>query len=54
MLLLSVVRPGLECGNEICDCNKSQTNALESDLLGGASYIGIFWDVLVMKQPEGT
>ena len=39
MLLLSVVRPSLEYGNEIWDCNKSQANALESVILGGAKKI---------------
>ena len=39
MLLLSAVRPSLEYGNEIWDCNKSQANALESVILGGARKI---------------
>ena len=30
LLLLSVVRPSLEYGSEIWDCNKSQARALES------------------------
>ena len=49
--LLSVVRPSLEYGNEIWDCNKSQANALESVILGR------FWDVHlehVMRLLEGT
>ena len=36
LLLLSVVRPSLEYGSEIWDCNKSQARALESIILGGA------------------
>ena len=39
LLLLSVVRPSLEYGSEIWDCNKSQTRALESVILGGAKKI---------------
>ena len=39
LLLLSVVRPSLEYGSEIWDCNKSQTIALESIILGGAKKI---------------
>ena len=39
LLLLSVVRPSLENGSEIWDCNKSQARALESILLGGAKTI---------------
>ena len=39
LLLLSVVRPSLEYGSEIWDCNKSQTRALESIILGGAKKI---------------
>ena len=38
LLLLSVVRPSLEYGSEIWDCNKSQARALES-ILGGAKKI---------------
>ena len=38
MLLLSV-RPSLEYENEIWDCNRSQANALESVILGGARKI---------------
>ena len=34
MLLLAVVRPSLEYGNEIWECSKGQANALESILLG--------------------
>ena len=34
LLLLSVVRPSLEYGSEIWDCNKSQARALESIILG--------------------
>ena len=39
MLLLSVVRPCLEYGNEIWNCDKSQTIALESVILGGTRKI---------------
>ena len=39
LLLLSVVRPCLQYGSEIWDCNKSQTRALESIILGGAKKI---------------
>ena len=38
-LLLSVVRPSLEYGSEIWDCNISQARALESIILGGAKKI---------------
>ena len=37
--MLSVVRPSLEYGSEIWDCNKSQAIALEYILLGGAKKI---------------
>ena len=37
--MLSVVRPSLEYGSEIWDCNKSQARALESIILGGAKKI---------------
>ena len=36
LLLLAVVRPSLEYGDEIWECEKGQANALESVLLGGA------------------
>ena len=39
MLLLAVVRPSLEYGNEVWECNKGQANALESIILGGAKKI---------------
>ena len=39
LLLLSGVRPSLEYDSEIRDCNKSQTRALESIILGGAKKI---------------
>ena len=39
LLLFSVVRPGLEYGSEIWDCNKSQARALGSIILGGAKKI---------------
>ena len=39
LLLLSVLRPSLEYGSEIWDCNKSQARALESIILGGAKKI---------------
>ena len=34
MLLLAVVRPSLDYGNQIWECNKKQANALESILPG--------------------
>ena len=34
MLLFAVVRPSLEYGNEVWECNKGQANALES-ITGG-------------------
>ena len=34
LLLLSVLRPSLKYGNEVCEGNKSQASALESVLLG--------------------
>ena len=36
MLLLSVLRPSLECGNEVWQGNKSQAASLKSIMLGGA------------------
>ena len=39
LLLLSVVRPSLEYGNEVWEGNKSQAAALESVLLGGGKRI---------------
>ena len=39
LLLLSVCRPSIEYGSEVCKCNKSQASALESILLGGAKKI---------------
>ena len=39
MLLLAVVRPSLEYGNEVWECNKGQANALESIILQGAKKI---------------
>ena len=36
LLLLSVVRPSIEYGSAIWDCNKNQGSALESIILGGA------------------
>ena len=37
MLLFAVVRPSLEYGNEVWECNKGQANALKST--GGAKKI---------------
>ena len=31
---LSVLKPTLQCGSEIWDCNKGQVNDLESVILG--------------------
>ena len=39
LLLFSVVRPSLEYGNEVWECNKNQAAALESVMLGGAKRI---------------
>jgi len=39
LLLLSVLRPSIEYGSEVGKCNKSQTSALQSILLGGANKI---------------
>ena len=39
LLLLSVIRPSIECGSEVWESNKGQTNALESVVLGGAKKI---------------
>ena len=39
LLLLSVVRPCLEYGSEVWECNKTQASALESVLLGGAKKV---------------
>ena len=44
MLLLAVVRPSLEYGNEVWECNKGQANALESTILG---VLRRFWVVLL-------
>ena len=48
MLLLCVVRPTLEDGSEIWDCNKGRATALESIILGGAKL------ERVMRLLEGT
>ena len=39
LLLLFVVRPSLEYGSEIWDCNKSEARALESLFFGGVKKI---------------
>ena len=39
LLLLSVVRPGIEYGSAVWDCNKNQASALEAIILGGAKKI---------------
>ena len=39
LLLLSVLRPSIECGSEVWKCIKSQASALESILLGGVKKI---------------
>ena len=50
LLLLSVVRPSLEYGSEIWDCNTSQTRVLESTLLGGTKKIlGCSSKICIMK-----
>ena len=43
MLLLAVVRPSLEYGNEVWECNKGQANALESIILGVLRRFGLFF-----------
>ena len=43
LLLLSVIRPSIECGGEIWEGNKGQVAALESIILGGAKRI--YWVV---------
>ena len=39
LLLLSVIRPSIEYGGEVWESNKSQVDALESIILGGAKRI---------------
>ena len=39
LLLISVVRPTLEYGSEVWECNKAQAAALESVMIGGAKRI---------------
>ena len=39
LLLLSVVRPSIEYGSAVWDCNKNQASALETIILGGAKKI---------------
>ena len=39
LLLLSVIRPSIEYGGEVWEGNKSQADALESIILGGAKRI---------------
>ena len=39
LLLLSVVRPSIEYGSAVWDCNKNQASALEAIILGGARKI---------------
>ena len=39
LLLLSVVRPSIEYGSAVWDCNKNQASALEAIILGGAKKI---------------
>ena len=38
-LMFSVLRPGLECGSEVWEGNKSQAASLESIMLGGAKRV---------------
>ena len=38
-LLLSVIRPSIEYGSEVCEGNKSQAGSLESIILDGAKRI---------------
>ena len=54
MLLLSVIRPSIEYGSEVWESNKSQTNALESVVLGEAKKsLGALLKP-VMRQLEGA
>ena len=39
LLLLSVVRPSIEYGSAVWDCNKNQASALKAIILGGAKTI---------------
>ena len=39
LLLLSIVRPSIEYGSAVWDCNKNQASALEAIILGGAKKI---------------
>ena len=39
LLLLSVVRPSIEYGSAVWDCNKNQASALETIILGGAKKV---------------
>ena len=39
LLLLSVIRPSIEYGGEVWEGNKSQVDALESIILGGANRV---------------
>ena len=39
LLLLSVIRPSIEYGNEVWEGNKSQVGSLESIILDGAKLI---------------
>ena len=39
LLLLSVVRPSIEYGSAVWDCNKNQASALETIILGGVKKI---------------
>ena len=40
LLLLSVVRPSIEYGSAVWDCNKNQASALEAITLGGVKLLG--------------
>ena len=54
MLLLAVVSPSIEYGNEVWECNKGQANTLESMIL---EVLRRFWVVPLehaTKPLEGT
>ena len=54
LLLLSVIRPSIGYGCEVWESNESQTNALESVVLGEAKIsLGALLKP-VMRQLEGT
>ena len=53
LLLLSVVRPSIEYGSAVWDCNKNQASALEAIILGGAKTFLAVHLKPVTRQLEG-